>query len=349
MPVTIPTNYSWSHIDRFGSRGPALVEILTQLVTDLNASNTRSADLQGKLDDVITAYNAHLGSAGVHIDQDTENTITSPAATDVTVDILALLNDEVTQYEAHRVLIAGSVHGAADATNVITATSPATTEAEAIALANDLKAMYEAHRVLTAGSVHGAADNTNTIASADATDWDSVVTLINEFKNTTGYEDHRVLTAGSVHGAEDNTNVVTAADAGAQITALYTELNEFKANYNVHTASEGYHPLAGTAEATANATTEATAVALVNALKATLNTHFAAADVHLDADTLTIAAADSTEYEDILTLTAEVRTDFGAHIVKSSIHTKADAANTETTLGVGGAVTIGLEMGSVGT
>lgn len=129
-------------------------------------------------------------------------------------DVLTLLNDAVTQYEAHRVLIAGSVHGAADNTNAITATSPATTEDEAVALANDLKAMYEAHRVLIAGSVHGVADDVNTIVAPDAFNWDSVGTLVNEFKNTTGYEAHRVLTTGGVHGAADATNVITAADAG---------------------------------------------------------------------------------------------------------------------------------------
>lgn len=127
-------------------------------------------------------------------------------------DVLALLNDAVAQYEAHRVLIAASVHGAADNTNVITATAPATDEAEAVALANDLKAMYEAHRVLTAGSVHGAVDDINLIEAPDAGKWSSVITLVNEIK--TDYEAHRVLTTGGVHGAADSTNVITAADAG---------------------------------------------------------------------------------------------------------------------------------------
>lgn len=128
--------------------------------------------------------------------------------------ILTLLNDAVAQYEAHRVTVSPAVHGAADATNVITAQSPATTEAEAVALANDLKTQYEAHRILTAGSVHGAADSTNTIVSATATDWASVLTLVNEFKNTTGYEDHRILTAGTVHGVADTVNAISADDAG---------------------------------------------------------------------------------------------------------------------------------------
>lgn len=129
-------------------------------------------------------------------------------------DVLGLLNDAVTQYEAHRVLTAGGVHGAADTVNAITATSPATTEAEAIALANDLKAKYNAHRVLTDGGVHGAPDSVNSIESPDAFNWNSAGVLVNEFKNSTGYEDHRVLTTGGVHGAADTTNVITAVDAG---------------------------------------------------------------------------------------------------------------------------------------
>lgn len=135
------------------------------------------------------------------------------------LSILTLLNAAVLAYEAHRVMIAGGVHGAVDATNVITVQSPATTEAEAVALANDLKTQYEAHRILTAGSVHGAADSTNTIAAATATNWATVLTLVNEFKNTTGFNDHIVLIAGAVHGVADTVNTITAADAGYPATA----------------------------------------------------------------------------------------------------------------------------------
>ena len=135
------------------------------------------------------------------------------------LSILTLLNDAVTQYEAHRVTVSPAVHGAADATNVITAQRPATTEAEAVALAKDLKDKYEAHRVLTGGGEHGAADNTNSIVAADPSNWATVLTLIDEFKNTTGYEAHRILTAGAVQGAADTVNAITAADAGYPATA----------------------------------------------------------------------------------------------------------------------------------
>jgi hypothetical protein len=347
MSVTIPADYKATGKGASPTDdSPNDALSFRQVADDLAALNTRQKAIQAKLDTLIGHYNAHRAAAGVHVDADTDNDITSTAATDPTTDVLALLNDAVTQYEAHRVLIAGSVHGAADTTNVITATSPATTEAEGVALGADLYTQYEAHRVLTAGSVHGAADNTNTIASASPTDWDSLVTFVNEFKNTTGYEAHRILTAGSVHGAADNTNAITAADAGAQITALYTELNEIKADYNLHAASLGVHSEAGTAESTADASTEATAVALTNALKATLNTHFADAGAHLNADaSSSVTAADCTEYEDVLVTVADVRAQYEAHRVLSAVHSKADAGNAETALGTGAEVTIGLLKG----
>jgi hypothetical protein len=350
MSVTIPPNYSWSHIDRFGSRGPALVEILEQLVTDLDANATRVAAVQAKLDSLITNYTGHLASAGVHQEADVTNTIAAPVATDVTVDILALLNDEVTSYEAHRVNVTGGIHGAADATNVITATAPATDETEAAALGADLYTQYEAHRVLTAAAVHANPDNTNTIASASPTDWDSLITFCNEFKNTTGFNDHIALTAGPVHGADGSADAVTAADSGAQKTALELEINEFKTDLNAHIASAYVHPNPGTANATAAATTEATSVALINGLKATLNTHIAAATDHQDADTTTTpVAGTATEYEDIIAVVAEWRAAYDAHRVITAVHSKADAANAETVLGTGGAPTVGLVFGSVPT
>lgn len=371
--VTIPLNWGWSHIGGDSSRGPTLRAFGAQVCVDLAALNTRSAAIQAKydaviarqtalrtaLDALVAKYNLHLAAAGTHIAADVDNTVAAAAATDPTADVLALLNDAVTQYEAHR-LDGTTAHGAQDTTNVITATNPATTEAEGIALANDLKAMYEAHRVLTAGSVHGAADNTNTIASADATDWDSLVTLINEFKNTTAYEQHRILTAGGVHSAADTVNVITAADAGAQITALQTELAEIKVDTNAHIAHLGVHPTAGVANATAAATDEATAVALCNGLKATLNTHIASADDHLDADgTTTPVAGTATEYEDIIAVVTEVRAAYNAHrILGPALHLQADATNPGSAVGAGGdvaalgtgaAVTIGVVAGSTET
>lgn len=127
---------------------------------------------------------------------------------------ITLVNDLKTQYEAHRVLTAGSVHGAADTTNVV-GSPDATSLATAITLANEIKTDYEAHRILTAGSVHGAADNTNAVTAADSTDLDSLITLVNDLR--TQYEAHRVYTVGGVHGAADTTNVVTASAVASTV------------------------------------------------------------------------------------------------------------------------------------
>jgi hypothetical protein len=137
----------------------------------------------------------------------------SPASADLTA-LNTRLNEIKTDYEAHRILTAGTVHGAADATNAITAAN-ASDSATRIALANDLRAKFNGHRILTSGGVHGAADATNVITAPVATDDASALILALDI--TTKYEAHRILTASSVHGAADNTNAVTspAPSAGA--------------------------------------------------------------------------------------------------------------------------------------
>jgi hypothetical protein len=127
---------------------------------------------------------------------------------------ITLVNELKADYEAHRVLTAGSVHGAADTTNVVSS-ADATDLASAITLANEIKTDYEAHRILTAGSVHGAADTTNAVTAADATGRSTLISLVNDIR--TQYEAHRVLTAGGVHGAADSTNVVSAASVPSTV------------------------------------------------------------------------------------------------------------------------------------
>jgi hypothetical protein len=356
MTVTVKEDSFHGGRGHTAADSPSVAEAVRAAATDLAALQTRGdSTMQAKVDALATQqtairtavdalvgkYNLHIASAGTHIAADVDNTIAAPVATDVTVDILALVNDAYDSYEAHRVNITGGIHGAADTTNVVTATYPATTEAEAIALMNDIKAMYELHRVLIGGAEHGAADNTNTIVEADATDWDSCVTLANAFKNTTGFNAHIILTAGGVHGATGAVDAITAADCGVQITALYLEVNEFQTDVNAHIAHLGVHPTAGVANATAAATTEATAVALINGLKASFNTHIASADDHLDADaTTTPVAGTATEYEDIIAVVAEWRAAYDGHRVLTSLHNMADAINTGSVIGSGNDVSV---------
>lgn len=353
---------------------PTLAEALRQAATDLESLATRAdTDLQAKVDELVTQVNAirvahdatvakvnaHLASSGVHKAADDDNTIAAPAATDPTADILAIVNDAYDMYVLHIAMDAAGagVHpGGADTTNVVTATYPATTEAEAVALMNDIKAMYELHRANNGGAYHTNPDATNTIVEADATEWDDLVTLANAYKNTTGFNAHIALTAGPVHGADDSAHAITAADSGAQITALYLELNEFQTDYNAHVAHLGVHPNAGTADSTAAATTEATAVAILNALGAALNTHMDSASDHLDADAVTTQwSVVATEYEDVVAAAADYRTAYDAHRQQgAALHLQVDATNNPSVigaggdvvaLGVGGAVAIGLVSG----
>ena len=300
---------------------------------------TQQTAIRTKVDSFIANYTGHIAAAGVHQEADTTNSIDSPVATDVTADILTLLNNEAVKFDDHIINVDGGIHGGVDSTNTLTETIPATNETEAVALGAELYTLYEAHRVLTAGSVHGGADSTNTIASAQPTDWDSLVTFCNEFKNTTGFNAHISL-EGGVHGADGAVDAVTADDCGVQKTALELEINEIKTDLNGHIALLGVHPNAGTANSTTAATTEATSVALINGLKATANTHFAAADDHQDADTTSVDGGDTTEYEDVLVLVAEVRAAIVTHIAKSAVHSKADSGNAETVVGSGGDVAV---------
>lgn len=135
----------------------------------------------------------------------------APASADLTA-LNTLLNEIKTDYEAHRVLTAGSVHGAADSTNTITAAN-ATDSPTRVALANDLRAKYEAHRILTSGGVHGAADTVDVITAPVATDDASALILALDLKAK--YNAHRVLVAGSVHGLADSTNAVTSPSPSA--------------------------------------------------------------------------------------------------------------------------------------
>lgn len=349
-----------------GAGDPTTTKALREAADDLAALAARSVAMQATLDLVVTqqtairtkvdssigAHTGHLAAGGVHVDADTANVITSPVATDPLADGISFVNHAVTKFMTHRVNVTGSIHGSALDPNEVTAPL-ATDKATAIARGADLYDQYEAHRVYTTDSVHGAADNTNTIGATKPTDWDELILFLIEFKDDTAFNQHIALTAGGVHGADGSADAITADDPGVQITALYLEVNEGQTDLNAHIAHTGVHPLAGTADSTAAATTEVTTVALVNSLKGTINTHGTSATDHLDADTTAVAAT-ATGYEDCLPAVAEFRAAFVTHKAKYAVHSKADPGNAETVigaggdvtaLGTGGAVTIGLLKG----
>lgn len=131
----------------------------------------------------------------------------------VTLDsagILGLLNEELTDYAAHRVSTV--FHAVADGTNTVPA-GVITNLGVAILRANQLKVKLRAHMLNAGGAYHNVADTVNESALGlvpDATDAVSLRTLVIVLKAR--FNAHRAQ--AGVHQANDTANVVTTADAG---------------------------------------------------------------------------------------------------------------------------------------
>jgi phage tail sheath protein FI len=146
--------------------------------------------------------------------------------------LCALTNEMVTDYEAHRILTAGSVHLAADTTNTMTSTTDISTLAGAIVQLNDLKTQYEAHRALL--TAHTNDDDVNTISASDATEIKSAITLANELRIDLAAHFIQLVDLGSnpvhgnpVHGAADTTQTIanSAVTTNYQIQVLDADSN----------------------------------------------------------------------------------------------------------------------------
>lgn len=240
----------------------------------------KAADLDSVVDleqDLITQYEAHLADTAVHVGADSTNVVTELG---VPTEIYTLLNELKVDYEAHRVLTAGSVHAGADSTNTVTA-ADATTKATAITLSNDLRTQFIANYA-NITSHHGAADATNppvlAALESDAT-WTLIAAAADELR--TSYEAHRVLTTDSVHGLADSTNTVTATAIGGVAAATYAGLNELKGDFNAHILEVGSYHLhsdISMTEENVDATTLANSITLVNSLRANYIDHISQAE-----------------------------------------------------------------------
>jgi len=267
----------------------AINELRTLLVTGQNphkvndVTNVLTEGAAGGIDDVvdlaqdlITQYEAHIGSTTHHLAADSTNVVTE---TGVPIEVYTLLNEIKTDYEANRVNVT-SHHGAADSTNAVTA-ADADTKAKAITLANDLKTQLNAH-MATVDSVHGAADSTNPVTEDDlvsTSSWEDIAAMADALR--TAYEAHRQVTAGSVHSGADSTNTVSATAVGTFATAVYAGLNELKGDFNAHVAEFGTsHAVKDDSNvvSTANASSTNTAIALVNDLKTAYEDHITRVD-----------------------------------------------------------------------
>ena len=260
-----------------GGQAPHLTNDVTNVLT-LNPA-TSVDTITDLAQELITKYEAHLASTTHHVGADVTNTVTE---TGVPIEVYTLLNEIKVDYEAHRILTAASVHAGADSTNTITAAN-ATTKATAVLLADDLRTQFIAN-FANVTSHHGASDTVG-VAAATAVaelDSDSTWTQIAAAADAlrAAYEAHRVLTAGTVHGAADATNTVTATAVGTFSTALYAGINELKTDFNAHIAESGTsHKIMDTSMLVenANASSTATAKALINELRTNYTDHISRA------------------------------------------------------------------------
>lgn len=247
-------------------------------------SMSNAGEIEGIIDleqELITKYEAHIGSTTFHLAADSTNVVTEAG---VPIEIYTLLNELKTDLNAH--MQDGTAHTNDDDVTAQVSADNATTKATAIALANAVRAAYEAHRVVLedagAAAVHGAADTTDVVTETaldSAATWTEIATLADDLR--TQYEAHRALTAGSVHASADVTNTVTATAVGTVTTAIYAGLNELKTDFNAHVAEFGTSHAVKDASITvsvANATSLTTAKALVNAIKTAFNDHITRGD-----------------------------------------------------------------------
>jgi hypothetical protein len=123
--------------------------------------------------------------------------------------------------------------------------------------------------------IHVAADAVNAVSSPVATNQATADTMANEMKGD--YNAHRIVTP-AVHGAADGTNIVTAADGDGAEGKLVTLTNDIRTQLLAHmarVASSTHYVADPNVVTVAACTNTATAVVLINHLKAIYNAHIA--------------------------------------------------------------------------
>ncbi len=285
----------------------------------------------------ITATDAVALGATAH-----DSTTTAIATADATTQAtnIALCNAARTSYIAH--IADALAHDAADATNTVTATAArdysaagvahqdltalvatadATTMDTCSALANALKTSYNTGGHCDGANVHSATDATNTITAANsvstgATEIHLGQTALITTADATDYATARVLcnvlsasyiahcADTTAHDNADAVNVITAVDPATSDNECNLLLTDLKVQVQAHDGQATVHYNADTITiAAANATTEGTAVALANELKADMNAHY----------------IKSQEYTAV-TLTNDLRTSVIAHATQATVH-----------------------------
>lgn len=120
---------------------------------------------------------------------------------------------------------------------------PAIDLAGAIVLANDLKSKFNAH-IADASAHTTAADSENAVTSADATDYDTLITLVTEL--LTDYDAHEgdaeLESAWLYHAAQEATDhSLASTTAPTTLTECIIRLTDLKTKLNAHDADDTAH------------------------------------------------------------------------------------------------------------
>ncbi len=238
------------------------------------------------------------------------------------------------------------VHKATDTLNTVTA-GPASDKASFATLAREIKADYNLHRQNLNGSFHTGtggssamtadlphkAEGGNNMLGATATSWATLAQacyIIKYYYNTehrasTVYHEaadstnvissnlhHRCYTAEPYGYFADTTNVVGSDDA-TDLASAITLLNEMKADYNAHIFT-AHHADIGPVVGSDDATELASAIALASELKADYNSH-RSSTYHWTADSGNeVTTSDPTDEASLVSLANELKADYNSHI-----------------------------------
>lgn len=193
--------------------------------------------------------------------------------------------------------------------------------------------------IFTGNNPHKENDVANTVTTGDAGNLDEVADL--EKALNTAYVAH--IASGTYHIAADSTNTLTATTVYAKVKALVDNLRTKYEAHRVYTT--------GTTHAGADSTnvagvtvisTKATAITVLNDLKAVYNAHIInVSTCHGAADTTnTVILTDlgvSATWSEIQAMADSIRAKYEAHrvLTSGSVHGGADATNSATVAAVG--------------
>ena len=115
--------------------------------------------------------------------------------------------------------------------------------ASSITLANDLKSKFNAHMADTSDHTT-AADATNTVSAADASDYDTLITLVTEL--LTNYEAHEgdaeLGSSWVYHAAQEaSEHSLDSTQAPTTLFEAWTSLKDLKTKFNAHDADSTAH------------------------------------------------------------------------------------------------------------